>query len=416
MMNEKAKILYVEDDPASERLVCRILQSEGFEVVTASDGLMAIEQAKQESPDLILMDINISGLDGYEVTTRLRTMDDLALTPIVAVTAATLSGDRERALIAGCTGYIPKPIDVDTFPDQVRSFLHGTREEIESPEEKAEYLVEYSHRLVDRLEEKIRELQKSNAELQKLDRMKTDFIIIAGHELRTPLTAIYGYAQILQANPELSGSPDDPGSPAFIVRKMAESTWRLNQVVGDILNVSLIDADKLDLSMGPVILHSLIRQALDDIQRVGSDRVLDFNVNGLKGLPTIIGDSKQLYQALWNIITNAVKYTPDGGTIEIRGKAIEDAVQIAVKDNGIGISQEDQEHIFDRFYILHDTSLHRSSKTAFKGGGLGVGLTVARGIVEAHGGRIWVESEGRDEEKLPGSTFHILLPIGEIPS
>jgi len=415
-MKQKAKILYVEDDPSSERLVCRILQAEGFEVVTASDGLTAIETAKKELPDLILMDINISGLDGYEVTTRLRTMDDLSLVPIVAVTAATLSGDRERALIAGCTGYIPKPIDVDAFPDKIRSFLEGTREEIKSPEEKAEYLVEYSHRLVDRLEGKIRELEKSNTELQKLDRMKTDFIIIAGHELRTPLTAIYGYAQILQANPELSGSPDEAGSPGFIVQKMTEATWRLNQVVGDILNVSLIDANKLDLSMGPVRLHSLVRQAMEDIKRIGADRELFFNVTGTEDLPIIIGDSKKLYQALWNIITNAVKYTPDGGTIEIRGKTIDDAVQIAVKDSGIGIEPEDQEHIFDRFYILHDTSLHRSSKTAFKGGGLGVGLTVARGIVEAHGGRIWAESKGRDEEKLPGSTFHILLPIGNVPT
>ena len=84
---------------------------------------------------------------------------------------------------------------------------------------------------------------------------------------------------------------------------------------------------------------------------------------------------------------------------------------ITIEDSGVGIPPEDQEHIFDRFYVLEDTALHRSSKTAFKGGGLGLGLTVARGIINAHGGRIWAESEGRDEEQLPGSTFHILLPI-----
>jgi len=175
------KILYVEDDPASEILVRRILTSEGFEVIHAADGLSAIEMARNEHPDLILMDINISGLDGYEVTTRLRSIEELENTPIVAVTAATLRGDRERALIAGCSGYISKPIDVDRFPDQVRSFLAGTTEEIESVEQKAEYLVEYSQRLVDRLEAKIRELEKSNAELQKLDQMKNRF-----HHYRRP--------------------------------------------------------------------------------------------------------------------------------------------------------------------------------------------------------------------------------------
>lgn len=411
---EKVKILYVEDDPSSEILVRRVLESEGFQVVTTDDGLSAIEVAKQELPDIILMDINISGLDGYEVTTRLRTIDDLQQVPIVAVTAATLQGDRERALIAGCTGYISKPIDVDLFPEQVRSFLEGTKEEIESAEKKAEYLVEYSHRLVDRLEEKIRELERSNAELQRLDKMKTDFIIIAGHELRTPLTAIYGYAQILQSNPDIPGSSDQPGSLRFIIDKMTEATWRLNQVVGDILNVSLVDAHKLDLSVGPVFLNSLVIHALEDIERIGADRDLNFEVEGIDALPLVMGDSKRLYQALWNIVTNAVKYTPDGGQIRITGRQIEDTVQIAVQDSGIGIQPEDQERIFDRFYILHDTALHRSSKTAFKGGGLGVGLTVARGIIEGHGGRIWVESEGHDETRLPGSTFHILLPIGEL--
>jgi signal transduction histidine kinase len=415
-IEQETKILYVEDDPSSEILVRRVLESEGFQVVTTSDGLSAIEIAKRELPDLILMDINISGLDGYEVTTRLRTIDDLKKVPIVAVTAATLQGDRERALIAGCTGYISKPIDIDKFPSQVRSFLQGTREEIESAEEKAEYLVEYSHRLVDRLEEKIRELERNNAELQRLDKMKTDFIIIAGHELRTPLTAIYGYAQILQTNPDIPGSPKEAGTLRFIIDKMTEATWRLNQVVGDILNVSLIDANKLDLALGPVFLKSLIFKTLEDIERIGSDRDLHFHLEGLDDLPPIMGDSKRLYQALWNVVTNAVKYTPDGGDIWITSRQIEDTVQIAVRDSGIGIEPDDQERIFDRFYILHDTALHRSSKTAFKGGGLGVGLTVARGIVEGHGGRIWVESEGHDEQRFPGSTFHILLPVGDFPS
>jgi signal transduction histidine kinase len=407
-------ILYVEDDPASVILVRRVLESEGYRVIATADGLSAIEIASREHPDLILMDINIGGLDGYEVTTRLRTIEELQHVPIVAVTAATLQGDRERALIAGCTGYIPKPIDVDGFPHQVRAFLDGTREEIESAEEKSEYLVEYSHRLVDRLEAKIRELEATNAELQHMDRMKTDFIILAGHELRTPLTAIYGYAQILQACPDIGGGGSESegiGSPRAIIEKMAEATWRLNQVIGDILNVSLIDADKLDLAMGPVFLNSLVRKALDSINDSAPDRELTFSVEGLEGLPPVTGDSKRLYQVLWNVISNAVKYTPDGGHIRITGRQINGTIQLAVQDSGVGIPPEDQERIFDRFFVLENTALHRSSKTAFKGGGLGLGLTVARGIIEAHGGRIWVESDGRDEEQLPGSTFHILLPL-----
>jgi signal transduction histidine kinase len=181
--------------------------------------------------------------------------------------------------------------------------------------------------------------------------------------------------------------------------------------VGDILNVSLIDAGKLDLAQEPVLLNPLIHDAVQSIIDAAPDRELAFEIEGLTDLPRVTGDSKRLYQALWNVISNAVKYTPDGEQIHIAGHQIEDTVHIAIRDSGVGIPPEDQERIFDRFYVLENTALHYSSKTAFKGGGLGVGLTVARGIVEAHGGRIWAESEGRDEEQLPGSTFHIVLPL-----
>ncbi len=470
-MDQAIKVLYVEDDPASVTLVRRVLENEGYQIVAAPDGLSGIEAARQELPDLILMDIDVGGLDGYEVSTRLRSIEELKKVPIVAVTAARMRGDRERALIAGCTGYIPKPIDVDTFSEQVRSFLRGTKEDVESAEEKAGYLVEYSHRLVDRLEKKLRELEKAHADLQRLDKMKTDFIILSSHELRTPLTAIYGYAQILRSNPAIPGSADDAGSPRCIVERMAEATWRLNQVIGDILNVALLDARELDLATEPVFLDSLIHKAVRSISDSAPDRQLTFDLGGLDNLPRVTGDSKRLYQALWNVISNAVKYTPDGGRIRITGDQIEDTAHVAVQDNrgqdtgvprigeihdgrgggqeaggretadinpdrlpptvrgrhrprstpaasvhvvvqdsGVGIPPEDQERIFDRFYVLENTDLHCSSKTAFKGGGLGVGLTVARGIIRAHGGRIWAESEGYDEERLPGSTFHILLP------
>jgi CheY-like chemotaxis protein len=256
---QRPRILYVEDDPSSARLVQRILEAEGFEVYTVADGMAALEAARQLRPTLILMDINISGLDGYEVTTRLRTLEEVKEVPIVAVTAATLRGDRERALIAGCDGYIPKPIDVDRFPDQVRAFLGGMRERIESPQEKTDYLVEYSRRLVERLEEKIRELEKAHAELKRMDQMKTDFIILAGHELRTPLTAIYGYTQILLSLPDIPGSPDEEGSPRYLLDQVVHATRRLSQVVDDILNVFMIESNKLELSISPVSLSMLVQ-------------------------------------------------------------------------------------------------------------------------------------------------------------
>ncbi len=411
MNSEAIRILYVEDDPASATLVQRILATEGYDLSIVTDGVEALEAAQRLRPHLILMDINISGLDGYEVTTRLRSMEEMQDVPIVAVTAATLRGDRERALIAGCDGYIPKPIDVDRFPEQVRAFLGGQKEQIESPEEKSRYLVEYSHRLVERLEEKIHELEEAHAELRRIEKMKSDFVILAGHELRTPLTVIYGYTQLLLANPQIPGSPDQEGSPRHLITQVAQATHRLSQVIEDILNVSLIDANRLELITVPVFLSSLVTSVIQSVKRASQDRQLEFVVAGFEDLPPVRGDAQRLHQALWNVITNSVKYTPDGGRITITGEQLEQTVHIKVEDTGIGLDPQERERIFDRFYVLEDTTFHRSSKTAFKGGGLGLGLTVARGIIEAHNGKIWAESSGRDEQNLPGTTFHILLPL-----
>ncbi|MBN1486510.1 MAG: response regulator [Anaerolineae bacterium] len=408
------KILYVEDDVSSQRLVQRILMAEGFDVVIADNGISAIETGRREHPDLILMDINISGLDGYEVTTRLRTIEGLENVPIVAVTAATLRGDRERALVAGCNGYIPKPIDVDQFPDQVRAYLVGMEDNVGSAEEKAEYLLEYNQRLVSRLEEKVRELEQANAELQRVEKMKSDFVVLAGHELRTPLTVIYGYLQILLANPAIPGSKEEEGSPQHLLSKVSEAVERLSQVIQDILNVSLIDANRLDLAHEPVFLNSVVQSVLHNLRSFGPQRQLIFELGqGLKKVPVIEGDPRRLHQAIWNIVSNGIKYTPDGGTISVDAEHLEDdVVHLWVKDTGVGIPPKELTHIFERFYVLEDTALHRSSKTAFKGGGLGLGLAVCKGIIEAHNGKVWAESEGHDEHKLPGSNFHILLPVG----
>ncbi len=406
-------ILYVEDDTSSQRLVERILRAEGFDVLLADDGISAIEIAQKDKPDLILMDINMSGLDGYEVTTRLRTILGMEEIPIIAVTAATLRGDRERAIVAGCTGYIPKPINVDSFADQVRSYLVGLEEQVDSPEERAQYLLEYNQRLVSRLEEKVRELQTANAELQRVEKMKSDFVVLAGHELRTPLTVIYGYLQILMANPDIPGEAETEGSPTNLLMRVAKGVERLSDMIQDILNVSLIDADRLELSQEPVFLKSIVQSVLNNLQNFGPSRDIVFDLgSGLKDIPVIEGDPRRLHQAIGNIIGNAIKYTPNGGTVLIDAENLDDVVHLWVKDSGVGIPQNELPHIFERFYVLEDTSFHSSSKTAFKGGGLGLGLTVSRGIIEAHDGRVWAESPGQDEKELPGSTFHILLPIG----
>ena len=154
---EKIKILYIEDNAENRLLIRRVLETEGYLVLEAEDGISGIRNAQSERPDLILMDIMMPGLDGREVTTRLRSIPHLERTPIIALTASVMKGDRERALAAGCDSYLSKPIDVDRLPDQIEEFLKGKRESL-NPEEEVQYLREHNKRLAERLEQKVERL------------------------------------------------------------------------------------------------------------------------------------------------------------------------------------------------------------------------------------------------------------------
>jgi signal transduction histidine kinase len=150
------------------------------------------------------------------------------------------------------------------------------------------------------------------------------------------------------------------------------------------------------------------------------DRNIELITEVPDGLPTVNGDSKQLHSALTRIVGNAVKYTPDGGKITISASYLpkenqesESFVEIIIADTGVGIALDKQNLIFDKFGTASNVALHSTSKTKFMGGGAGLGLTIARGVIKAHNGRVWVESPGYDPEKLPGSKFHILLPAQE---
>ena len=424
------KILYIDDDPLNRSLVKRLLSSYDFQVVEAENGMDGIDVAQQELPDLILMDINMPGLDGHETTTRMRTISGLKRTPIIAVTARTTRGEKELALTAGCDGFITKPIDVDKFPDQVTAYLQGHRDTI-SEEKHQYYLGQYNQNLVDRLEAKIKELQEANIRLQKVDKLKSDFVTIAAHELRTPITLVYGYARLLQS--AVKNVEQDNFNKAGIddlADRIYQSVHRLSDVVNDILNITLIEADEMRIEYRPVRLTDVVNAALQELDPRKNERVLDIVVEGLDDLPEIIGDGKRLQQLFWNLLSNAIKFTPDHGSIQIKGWTVspetpsnEQAfasdddqsdkgnVIIMMKDSGIGIDPSDQKEIFERFYMIGNTAYHSTSKTAFGGGGMGLGLPIARGIIEVHGGRIWVESAGQNIEDKPGSTFYVLLPL-----
>ncbi|MCB8984291.1 MAG: hybrid sensor histidine kinase/response regulator [Ardenticatenaceae bacterium] len=419
MTAKGAKILYIEDDHASRRLVERVLTSRGYEVFVATEGLEGINLAREKRPQLILMDINLPNMDGREITTRLRGLPNFSEIPIVALTANISAGSRELALAAGCTGFMTKPIDVATFTTDVERFLQGKQDKL-SADERNQHLEKHAQNLVESLEKKVRELRAANKRLMELDSLKSDFIVLVSHELRTPLTLVSGYSHLLAEQVANKNDLVPAQSIAGIAEGLQAGVGRMQDVINEIISVVRISSGTLDLSLGPVRLTKIMADIEKTYGEICRKRDLKLNVDDFSGLPLIQGDGRRLQAAVEHVVGNAVKYTPDGGEITITGRDMPGkAVDIIISDTGIGIPLEEQRHIFEQFYTLGAIQHHSTSKSAFQGGGLGLGLAIAKGIVEAHNGRIWVESERRDPDALPGSTFHILLPLSpsdEVPS
>jgi len=257
------------------------------------------------------------------------------------------------------------------------------------------------------------QLKQAQATMERLDRSKSDFIAVAAHELKTPLTLIEGYAAMLRdtRDPKNTSSLD-----ADLLSGISSGTRRLKGIIDDMIDVSLIDNSLLQLHFQPVWVNRILAVLKNELEPTIRERNHNFTINDFDGFGELtFGDPERLMQVMRNVLSNAVKYTPDGGKITVDGRKLPGFLEIVVNDNGIGIDPEDQVIIFEKFTRLGNISLHSTGKTKFKGGGPGLGLHIARGIMEAHGGAIWVESPGYDEEKCPGATFHVLLPMISAP-
>ena len=412
-MGKPHTILNVEDTHENRELVRRILESEGYRVVDAVNALQGIEKAREINPDLILMDINLPDLDGFTAVTRIRSYSHLKSVPILAITARTVANDAERARAIGCDGYLNKPIDFDELVSEVaRHIVLGhTDDGITTPRER--YLYEQSVALIETLEQKFDELKAAYDRLKHFEEAKSNFISMASHELRTPLTVIHSYAQMLQMMPAIS----QDANAKELLDGVSKGVARLQDIMNDMVSVIRVELANSSMKFVPVSIRSIINGVIIEHKNGIRNRQLNIDADVAADLPMVSGDAKQLHSALARIVGNAVKYTPDGGQIMVKAKLMEkskgnsqDFIEIIVTDTGVGIDAEKQKLIFDKFSTAEDVSLHSTGKTQFMGGGAGLGLTIAKGIISAHNGRVWVESEGYDKEKLPGSKFYILLP------
>ncbi|NTU84090.1 MAG: hybrid sensor histidine kinase/response regulator [Chloroflexales bacterium] len=396
MSEAQQKILYVEDNPDNQRLVQRIMGARGYLVLIAEDGPEGVALARETLPTIVLVDLGIPGLDGYETTTRLRSMPHLRDVPIVALTADSSPGARERALVAGCDGYIVKPIDARQLPQLVAEFIDGRRDKVAAPAVEVDLLRAYSQRLVERLELRVRELSAANAELQELDRLKGQFLSSLSHELRTPLTALMGYLELFDRG--MLGELSEPQRDAVVVMRRSSET--LAQQLNNLLYFQELRGRALNLrALRPT---EALRPLMAAMQERARAQGLAFDIQAGDALP-MLADGEAFEQLARSLLDNALKFTARGGRVRLTVHDEPSRLILRIEDTGQGIEKEHLQKIFLPFYRVE-------TPQAFIQPGSGLGLAIARHIVEAHGGQITVRSTpGR------GSTFTVVLPRTSAP-
>jgi signal transduction histidine kinase len=372
-----AQVLHIEDDPNNRRLVRKLLGAAGHEVIEAESGVQGIQLARDTNPDLVLVDINIPDLDGYEVTLRLRGIPSLREVPIVAITA---EGDRDSTLAVGCDGFIAKPIDAAHFADAIAQFLEGHREWADDAGDKL--LRERTQKIVERLEKKIVELSETNKRLEDVARLRREFLQNVSHELATPMTPVVGYLRLL-LNGELGPLTD---LQRKCLGSIESSTQRLRSVVDTLLDVSSLETGRMHYYTREYDFREVSVKAIDQVRPKLDERDVTLIERIPEGRMPALGDPDKLLRAMVHVLDNASKFTPTGGevAVEVRGQG-EHVYSFEVADSGPGVRPEHISRIMEPFYQV-DGSVTRDH------GGVGLGLAFARRVTEALGGGIEISS------------------------
>lgn len=367
-----ATILNVNDDDANRYLVNRLLSLAGYNVLEAATGMGALLMAQQHRPDVVILDVKLPDISGYEVCERLRANPQTAAIAVLHTSATFVTSDKKvRGLDGGADAYLTQPFEGAELIATVKSLLRLRHAE---------------------------QVARNRAnELAEMDRRKDEFLAMLGHELRNPLAAIMTAIGILERRP---ASDDKEARMRGIIQRQ---TNHLARLVDDLLDVSRITRDKVELRPGSVDLVPVLRQVLQIVQPMADSRGLGLDVSLPSGPLWLQADATRLEQVFTNLLDNAIKYTDAGGVhlhVEQEGVGGSAQAVVRVKDSGIGIPPEVLPHIFELF-AQADTSLERSR------GGLGIGLTLVRKLIQLHGGEVTARSNGPGH----GSEFVVKLPL-----
>jgi two-component system sensor histidine kinase/response regulator len=367
-MDERKKVMIVDDEITVQQMFTTILKSVQYDVVTASNGVECLEIVERENPDLILLDVHMPELDGYETISRLRQIKQFNHTPMVFLTGVrTTPKNIESGFLLGGTEYWTKPISAEEFLVRVRSVL----------------------RTAD-AEKKYRKLQQA-------------FYSMIVHDLRGPLGAVLGFVELLMEEKETM-TPDH----VAMIKEIGNAGNYLLQIVKDLLELSQFESGEYHLMYQPVEIKRIFEQTLERFELLRSQKNITVVVDAVD-VPSIDVDPDRIEEVFENLLDNALRFTPPDGRVDVSiGKRVMvhplhtvPALEIIVRDNGHGMAESELPSIFDKNRITQPGARKASMRT-------GLGLPLCREIVEAHGGTISVVSESGK-----GTAFTILLPMKE---
>lgn len=358
----KPKILVVDDMKENVDMLSQYFQMKGFQTILAYGGKEAIEKAEQETPDLILLDVIMPDVDGFQVCETLKKkrthFKDI---PIVLVTARDDLASKIKGLEMGAEDYVTKPFEIRELEARVNSAVR---------------------------------LKKAHDELKELNEMKNQFLGIASHDLKGPIARIEQAAELV-----LKNRGDLKPEQLKQLERIKKEARDIFSLISDLLNIVKIDAGKLGLDTKEVDFEILIDELLRMNVMAAESKKLKIEAVIETGIPKIIADPMRLLEVIENLISNAMKFSHPGGTITVDLRKVEKGLELTVSDQGVGIPEEELPHVFDRFVKL-------SPKPTAGEKGTGLGLSICKQIVELHKGKISIKSEvGK------GTVVTVFLPV-----
>jgi signal transduction histidine kinase len=419
-MSQRVDILLVDDHEENLLALEAILVDPSFNLVRASSGRAALKEVLRCDFALILLDVAMPDLDGYETAELIRSRERCRQTPIIFLTANYRSDAQVfRGYSVGAVDYIFKPFNPEILKSKVAVFVELFQKR-EALKRQAQALLLAHEELEDRVRARTRELaetntalrdevderkrieaerqvllereQRARAQAEAVNRLKDEFLATLSHELRTPLNAILGWSHLLNSR------KGDPGMLDRAIGVIRNNAMAQSQLIEDILDVSRIIGGKLRLKLARVPMREVIEAALDSVSPAAQAKAIEI-VRNIDDFEPVTGDFDRLQQVVWNLLSNAVKFTPREGRVTITLQRHGDDVLLRVEDTGIGIPPQFLPYVFDRFSQADGGATRRH-------GGLGLGMAIVRHLVELHGGTVRVESPG---ENL-GATLTITLP------